>query len=702
MKLRNKTLLIIVAVLLSLNAGLYAIASTILMQGYIKIEEEMMRQNVQRSLNAINEELNDLSETTLAWASWDDTYEFTKHPNSKYVETSANSNVADQYSLDFIAILNTKNQSRLIKQFDASTKKEIPISSTLPNFLKTNRSFNQHQTLTNSNIGAILVDEEVMLLASRPILTSQGEGPIAGSIIFGRYLTSAKAKQLSNLTRSPLTLYRLNHNHLPKHILSVIKKKLIHNTDIAVLPIDQNSVAGYTYLSDLSGQPILLLEVTSSRTIYQQGQQTVFYFLIAFLGVEITVGLVIVLLLEKMILARLSQLVSKVREVGTSVNTSQRISVPGDDELAGLANAINWMVNRQKQFHLALQKSQERYRTFVEQSSEGIWRVELKPSIPIHLSVAEQIQCFSQQSYLAECNAVMAEIYGFAHPIEMVGLNLGEVCQPWKQHKVELLKVFIENGYRLTDVETCEIDAQGADRCFVHNLVGMVENGRLVRIWGTQQENTAAKKAEAQIKISLREKEILLKEIHHRVKNNLQVVSSLLKLQANYLKEEKMVSIFRESQHRVRSMALVHETLYQSKDLMKSDFSDYIKKLVNDLFTSYGVNQRRIQFQVEISSIHLDIDTAIPCGLIINELVSNSLKYAFVDRSTGEIKICFFPNPCGRFVLIVQDNGLGIPSGLDFCNTESLGLQLVCSLSQQLGATIHLDQTEGTRFTIAW
>lgn len=702
MKLRNKTLLIIVAVLLSLNATLYAIACTILMQGYATVEEETMRQNVQRSLNALKEDLHDLSTTTLAWSAWDDTYEFAKKSNSKYIEQNISSDVAAQYDFNFLAILNTENQIRTAKAFDLSTKTEVAVSSELLTFLQTNQALNQHQSSTSSDTGVVVVDQNVMLIASRPVLTSQGRGPIAGSVILGRYLDPTRVQRLSNLTRLPLQLYPLDQHQLPPNISSIIHKQLMNSQEIAIVPIDQNLVSGYTYLSDFTGKPILLLEVTSPRVIYQQGQRTVYYFLIVFLGIEITVGLVIILLLEKMILSRLSQLVNKVHEAGTNINSAKQISVSGNDELSKLANAINWMVNRQKQFHTALQKSQERYRTFIEQSSEGIWRVELKPHIPIHLSEVEQIQCFSQQSYLAECNAVMAQIYGFAHPVEMVGLNLGEMCQLWKQPNVELLKIFIQNGYRLSDIETYETDAQGIDRYFIHNLIGMVENGRLVRIWGTQQEKTAAKKAEAQIKTSLKEKEVLLKEIHHRVKNNLQVISSLLKLQANYLKEEKMVSIFQESQHRVRSMALVHETLYQSKDLMRSDFSDYIKKLVNNLFISYGASQRRIQFQAEISSIHLDIDTAIPCGLIINELVSNSLKYAFIDRLAGEIKICFFPNPCGRFVLIVQDNGLGMPAGLDFCNTESLGLQLVYSLSQQLGATIHLDRTEGTRFTIAW
>ncbi|GEM_PF-1497128 len=215
------------------------------------------------------------------------------------------------------------------------------------------------------------------------------------------------------------------------------------------------------------------------------------------------------------------------------------------------------------------------------------------------------------------------------------------------------------------------------------------------------------KRVEEQIQASLKEKEVLLKEIHHRVKTNLQVVSSILDFQSEYIKDQQALQIFRESQNQVRSMALIHEQLYQSKDLASIDFAGYIRSLAGHLFQSYGVNRDAITLKINADDISLSIDTAIPCSLIINELVSNSLKHAFSGgkacsergESKGEICIGFHSN-AGQFTLIISDNGVGLPKDLDFRNTQSLGLRLVNMLTRQLKGAIELDRSSGTTFKI--
>lgn len=210
----------------------------------------------------------------------------------------------------------------------------------------------------------------------------------------------------------------------------------------------------------------------------------------------------------------------------------------------------------------------------------------------------------------------------------------------------------------------------------------------------------ARRRAEAQLKASLQEKEVLLKEIHHRVKNNLQIISSLLNLQAAYLKDNQALEIFKESQNRIESMALIHEKLYQSKDLAKIDFSDYIQDLVINLFCAYEVHSDAITLKLNIGDVFLGINAAIPCGLIINELVSNSLKYAFPAGRLGEICIDLHSVSDNKFALTVSDNGIGFPKELDFRNTESLGLQIVIDLITQLSGTIDIDSNKGTKFKI--
>jgi len=212
---------------------------------------------------------------------------------------------------------------------------------------------------------------------------------------------------------------------------------------------------------------------------------------------------------------------------------------------------------------------------------------------------------------------------------------------------------------------------------------------------------TERKKAEAQIKASLKEKEVLLKEIHHRVKNNLQVISSLLNLQSNNLKDKLTKDIFLETKNRVRTMALVHEKLYKSKDLASIDIGEYITTLIHELFRSYKAKSKAIALDVSVDNISIDIDTAIPCGLIINELVSNSLKHAFHNNKQGEIHIGFHSKDT-EYTLSVGDNGIGIPQNIDFHNTESLGLQLVCALTHQLNGSIELNRTNGTIFKVVF
>jgi two-component sensor histidine kinase/CheY-like chemotaxis protein len=214
---------------------------------------------------------------------------------------------------------------------------------------------------------------------------------------------------------------------------------------------------------------------------------------------------------------------------------------------------------------------------------------------------------------------------------------------------------------------------------------------------------------ENKLKKSLEEKEILLKEIHHRVKNNLQIISSLLNLQSRYINDEEMLDIYKESQNRVKSMAIIHEKLYQSEDLARIDFGDYVKSLVLDLFHSYGVDN--IEPDISIRDVLLDINTAIPCGLIVNELVTNSIKHGFLASRTRDNsqsldkrdKIAVnITKENEIYTMSVYDNGIGFPDNLDFRHTDSLGMQLVISLTSQLRGTVELERNNGTLFRIVF
>jgi PAS domain S-box-containing protein len=217
------------------------------------------------------------------------------------------------------------------------------------------------------------------------------------------------------------------------------------------------------------------------------------------------------------------------------------------------------------------------------------------------------------------------------------------------------------------------------------------------------------KRVEEQLNASLKEKEVLLKEIHHRVKNNMQVISSLLNLQSGRIKNQDILKMFKESQDRIRSMSLIHERLYQSADLAKIDFSHYIRNLANHLFQSYRIDPEAVVLRTNVKDVSLDINKAIPCGLIINELVSNSLKYAFpeVEGSgrknvkKGEIDIRLSSSD-GKVMLLIKDNGTGLPEDLDIETADSFGLQLVTTLVAQLNGKIDIKRKPGATFKITF
>ncbi len=223
--------------------------------------------------------------------------------------------------------------------------------------------------------------------------------------------------------------------------------------------------------------------------------------------------------------------------------------------------------------------------------------------------------------------------------------------------------------------------------------------GEMTNVVVIDTDITLRKKMEQQIRESLEEKNILLKEIHHRVKNNLQIIVSLFNLQSAYIHDKESNKVIREGQDRIRSMALIHDRFYQSEGTSRIDFDDYIKRLCDTIFQSQGADKSKIGLLIDADKISLDIDTAVPCGLIINELVSNAIKHAFTNRN-GEIKITFKMNETGKHVLTIADNGAGLPANFNIALADTLGFQLVNVLTEQIDGNITVNQTNGFEIKI--
>jgi len=205
---------------------------------------------------------------------------------------------------------------------------------------------------------------------------------------------------------------------------------------------------------------------------------------------------------------------------------------------------------------------------------------------------------------------------------------------------------------------------------------------------------------EDSLRTALREKDLLLSEIHHRVKNNLQVIQSLLALQSSKIMDATALQLLVESQNRIKTMALIHQMLYESKDFGRVDFGGFLEALAPDMMSSYGAYPGRVSLLINAATVLLPIDVAIPCGLIVNELVSNALKHAFPGEARGHIAIELVRIAADQAMLSVSDDGVGIPEALDVANASSLGLQMITLLADQLAATLAIERFRPTRFAL--
>lgn len=218
--------------------------------------------------------------------------------------------------------------------------------------------------------------------------------------------------------------------------------------------------------------------------------------------------------------------------------------------------------------------------------------------------------------------------------------------------------------------------------------------------WELERKEKKRREAEEYLKKSLEEKDVLLREVHHRVKNNMQIISSILSMQSRNIDDPRLKDVLQESQNRIHSMALIHENLYNHKSLANIMFSSYVKSLTGNIARTYANQQAKIKFDYQIDDAYLPMDIAIPCGLIINELISNSFKYAFVNQTKGIISIHFKNISDDNYVLIVSDNGVGIPPEVNIKKTKSLGMKILHKLVQQIEGELQYDFSEGTKFSI--
>lgn len=351
--------------------------------------------------------------------------------------------------------------------------------------------------------------------------------------------------------------------------------------------------------------------------------------------------------------------------------------------LQSIANVLAGVIVRDST-EKELRESEEKYRMLTEQSLLGT------------LIIANGRIIFA--------NKGISNILGFSID-ELLSWNLNTITQ---HIHPEDLQITIEKCNQILNEDISSFQSEIRMKKKNENYLYIRQYLKRILLQGNAAlymniiDITEQKKNKSLLESSLSEKEILLKEIHHRVKNNLQIISSLIVLQEQYVKDERILNIFKDFQSRIKVMALIHQMLYNSKNLNKICLSKYIKNLVNNLFKVYSANSKQIKLQLNIENIDLSLDKANACGLIINELVSNSLKHAFSKNDDGKIIVTLKKTTNNRTLLDVYDNGIGFPKDVDYKNSDTLGLKLISTITKQMDGKISIEKNNGTHVTITW
>lgn len=360
LKLRKKTLIILGLTFASLIVIQNAVSQLILLNSFATLEEEDTFQNVERVISAINNNLNKFDAYVYDWAAWDDTYEFIQDINQEYIQSNLVDETFIASELNLMIFANSSGKIVYIKAFDLENEEEIAVPKSIQEHFTNNRVLLQHYDTDASVVGIIDFPDNPMIVVSRPIIKSNDEGPILGSLIMGYYLDSARLESIAKTTHLSLEMQQTNELQIPTDFQEAIQL-LSEDVSTIVKPTNSNSISGYTLFDDIYGEPVLVLRIDIPRNIYTQGGTSISYFVVLLLATGITFSVVIILFLEKTVLSRLAQLNRSVNYVRSEGNPSKRVSVDGrNDELTDLADEINEMLSTlessQNKLHMTNEK----------------------------------------------------------------------------------------------------------------------------------------------------------------------------------------------------------------------------------------------------------------------------------------------------------------------------------------------------------
>ncbi|MFA0834646.1 MAG: histidine kinase dimerization/phosphoacceptor domain -containing protein [Methanobacterium formicicum] len=688
MNLRKRTLITLAVSLLLLVAVLYVISQNLLMGNLTEVQADSTQKDLETVNDLLFRDLGDLSAIDKQWAmlgesSFYDENSHTFNPEALKIFNST--------GIDMVIVSSSMDGTVYFKSLnDSENSNDSPNShqDELENYLSQDYSFIKSENLSNPFQGILLLPSGTYLISSSPITGSEGN-----NLILGRYLEIPQNGHLSKIPGLSLNITPFNNGEMVPTFHEV-NRDFSYGSPVIIKPVENNTISGYSLLRDGEGRAVFQMKLSENPYIIDKGQETLIYFIFSFLVTGIILGFITLLFLDNIVLSRINDLNNRVQEITKTNDISRRLPVNGsNDEISGLSHGINSLLISLQSSWDEIQQSRKKYRNIFYNTGTAMISTEGDGVISLINSEFENLSGFKK----VQVEGIKSWKDFFPEDIKKMTKyskirKLNEHLAP-RNYEAR----FLGRDGSLKDVYLTVTTVPGTDQ-FLLSLMDITP-----------------------LKQSLEEKDALLREVHHRVKNNMQIMISLLNMKARHTSDEEVKSILMESQDRIKSMAMVHDGLYHSPDMIHINLGNYIQRLTTELFRSYSVDSNLIKLVVNVDAVSISIDTAVPCGLLLNELVSNSIKHAFDPGENGEIRICLSsdeelssedlhpPEDSHSLVdersppeltLTVWDNGKGLADGFNISKSDTMGMKLIDALVTQLEAKIEFNNSPGACFKI--
>ena len=716
MNLRMK-LLLGIGIALMVTFTLVAVFSYLSMeQSYRTLEKQEIQNSLESTLSSLESDMKHTYSINRDYAAWTDTYQFANDQNPGWVDQNTGSDFFTRFDIDYVLLFNGSGTFVFGRGYNASSQMIERVPAPLErNIHDLNRAEN-NVTSTEGSYGILDSSAGLFTFSSHPVLNDGLKGPAAGRMYILRSIDSSYLAALATREGYRVTLITAQEIAGDPSLARAVAR-ITPESPLVVVPENADTVTGYAHVEDMPNPGGYYVRITVPRTIYQTGWDTIVVFLASLLGAGIFIILFVLLFIDRVVLSRLNAVITAVRKNRENGHDTVLPGDNGEDELSRLAQEIDPVFSLLTESRNELKQSEERYHTLVDQlpdyvlvHRDGIL-IYVNPATATNLGYTPEmligkpiLQYVAPEYHDTIKKAMTKRLEGE----ELASYEIKIAARDGTYHTVLVNGAAIRYEGNpaslnvLTDITPIKLAEE-----MIRSVNEKLEKRVSERTKALSRANlrltaeiAARNFAEHRITRSLAEKDLLLREIHHRVKNNLQIIASLLNLQSRYITDPKVLEAIRDSQSRVRAMALVHERIYRSENITEINVMEYLDFLAKQIFRLYILHPNRISISVNKADIMANIDTMIPIGLIMNELLSNSFKHAFPDGRDGIISIECTPHDVDRLRFVYHDNGIGIPEGFDWMNSESLGLRLVNDLASQLNGTIVLGTGEGTTFII--